>query len=191
MATGSVAQQKAEAAKQGETGDKGPEAPKSKEVLDLAATAIDKLLGSATAVTTVVTSFQKLAESSTRTYLLAFGGAMIALSVALKLDVFGVHVAKIEPREFISMIALGVLLALAGAVFELYNYRGQVAMYLESMRAQQITQNQVAEMAKAGMSNVTAISTAGMTNVATINKAAAEQVGKTETSTSGGPPKAT
>lgn len=123
-----------------------------KEVLDLAVTAINKFSGSvASEISSVASTLQGIAEKGTRTFLLAFGATMIALSVIMKVEVYGLHLAKIEPREFISMLALGVVLVLAGTGFELYGYHRQMNVYQEGIRAKEKVQTQLGEIAMASL----------------------------------------
>lgn len=130
----------------------GEPAASSKEVLDLAVTAINKFSGSvAGEISSIANTLQSIAEKGTRTFLLAFGATVMALSVIMKFEVYGFHLAKIEPREFISMLVLGVVLVLAGTGFELYGYHRRMNVYQEEIRGKHKVQSQLAEIAMAGL----------------------------------------
>ena len=123
-----------------------------RDILDFAKTAFENLSSSVSGeMADAATKLGNLAEKGTIRFLLSFGGALMAVSLVTKLEIHGFHVAKTEPKEFISMMILGLLLIISGVVFDVYTYHREMNIYEEDQRANRERRKFAADVAQTGM----------------------------------------
>jgi len=146
-----------------------------KDLLEFAKSAFDNLSESVTGgIADTAVKLGDLAEKGTIRFLLAFGGALVAISLVTKVEISGFHVAKTEPREFISMLVVGGLLIIAGVAFDFYTYHREMNIYEEDQRANRERSRLAADVAQTGMRTLAGIGetigTAVRTSVEGINQ---------------------
>jgi len=126
--------------------------PLRSNILDFAKTAFEKLSSSVTdEVVGAANELGKLAEKGTIRFLLAFGGGLMVASLVTKVEIHGFHVAKTEPKEFISMMIVGLLLIMGGVFFDLYTYHREMNIYEEDQKANRERHKLAADVAQTGM----------------------------------------
>jgi hypothetical protein len=74
-------------------------------------------------ITSTMKEVASLADNGVSTALIGIGGAVLVLSLLLKLRPLGFQVSSLEPSEFIALLACGTILILCGAGLRLYQYQ--------------------------------------------------------------------
>jgi len=141
--------------------------PKSSQVLEFATSIIGKLTGSATEeVTKAISALGTVVEKGTIVFLQAFGAVMIVWGCVLRTHVRIEYphngpvngpplvITGLQPSEFGLMMALGIVLILAGALYDFCAYRWKVQAYNEQRKAVESSGKIMADVAKTGMSTV-------------------------------------
>ena len=87
-----------------------------------ASTEMSQFSSLARMITSTMKEVASLADNGVSTALIGIGGAILVLSLLLKIQPLGLQVASLEPSEFIALLVCSMVLILCGAGLRLYQY---------------------------------------------------------------------